>query len=240
MGEKQNMSVVIESATFILSSSEKRIATIAQNVAGSQVSGHKRSVSFSEALQNQDQASSTELTTSSVADLTQGRLSLTEKSLDLAIAGPAFFQVRSGEDLVYTRGGSFALGEGGVLEDVQGRILQEASGGDIVIGNENLEVLADGTVLENGLPSGRIATLEAQNLTQLQALADGSFRAAEGNLRESSNSQVRQGFLEDSNTILSDEMVDLIASVRHAETGSRIAQFYDQLMGQAITTFTRS
>ena len=46
--------------------------------------------------------------------------------------------------------------------------------------------------------------------------------------------------LESSNVVLSDEMVALMANTRQAEGGAQLVRLYDQLIGQAITTFARA
>lgn len=234
------MSSIIDSSSSILLSAELRVATTAKNVANSQISGHKRDISFSEFTERLNGESGSQQNSATIADMSQGKLSLTESPLDLAMSGPGFFQLRQGDALVYSRGGSFNFGDQGRIEDAQGRVLQSASGGDLIVRTDNPEIVADGTVLEDGVPTSSIAAFEVRDMAELAGIPGGVYQIAEGNLVSLDNSQIRQGFLEQSNTVLSDEMIDLIASVRHAETGSRIAQFYDQLIGQAITTFTRS
>jgi flagellar basal-body rod protein FlgG len=43
--------------------------------------------------------------------------------------------------------------------------------------------------------------------------------------------------VEASNVSVGDEMVTMMASLRQAESGSRLVQTYDDLLGRAITTF---
>ena len=235
-----NMPEIIDYASAILSASEKRLQATALNLANVQTPGFKRQAAFSDILQTCGDAPACAPETMVQFDFKQAHLRQTGQPLDLAIYGPGLFQLRDGDDLVYSRGGGFRLVEGGNLADADGRILQQQGGGDLSLSGTKPEILGDGTVLENGLPTARIALFEAQDATGIKAAGGSSFLAGTGRLEESAQSTVRQGFVESSNVTASDEMLAMMASVRQAESGGRLAQFYDQLMGQAITTFSRN
>jgi flagellar basal-body rod protein FlgF len=231
---------LIDAATAILVSSGRQVEAAAGNIANSSTGGFKRSAIFSEILlenQAQDQGLPT---FQQSTDLSQGQLTLTDGPLDIAIYGPGFFQLRDGDRVVYSRGGSFHLIEGGRLADVADRVMQTAEGGDLVTSRGEIEILDDGMVLENGLPIGTLALWEASEGTAVQAIGGSLFGIDEKALTEATQSQVRQGFVEGSNVLMSDEMVAMMSAVRRAEGGGRIVQVYDQLMGQAVQTFSRS
>lgn len=234
------MSGLIDSASAILLSSERRLEASAQNVANATTSGFKRQVGFSEALGQAEGQIGARIETQFVTDYVQGKLNPTENPLDLAINGPALLMLRDGDNHVYSRGGTFVRSENDTLVDANGRVLQQAGGGDLSVKADTFEVLEDGTLLEDGLPTGRIGLFEALDRLSLKALGGSSFAADPAAMGEAEDSIVRQGFLEGSNVTLSDEMVAMMASVRQAEGGARLVQFYDQMIGQAITTFTRS
>lgn len=234
------MSGLIDSASAILLSSERRIEASAKNVANATTSGFKRQVGFSRALDHAEDQGGTPVETLFVADYTQGRLNSTGNPLDLAIHGPALFMLRDGNAFVYSRGGTFSRGDGDTLIDALGRVLQQAGGGDLTVRADSVEVLEDGTLLENGLPTARIGLFETSHPGSLNALGGSSFTADTAMMADATDSIIRQGFLEASNVTLSDEMVAMMATVRQAEVGARVVQFYDQLIGQAITTFSRS
>ncbi|OJW68341.1 MAG: hypothetical protein BGO57_07270 [Sphingomonadales bacterium 63-6] len=223
-----------------MASAERRLEASAQNVANASTSGFKRQVNFAEVLGAANNADGLLPTQKSYVDFTQGRLAETGSPFDLAINGPGLLRLREGEAYVYARGGSFALNEDGLLADASGRVLQQAGGGDLALAGTSFGVLADGTVLEDGLPTARIGLYETSDPAALSALGGATFTAAEPAMAEAEASQIRQGFLEKSNVTMSDEMVAMMASLRQAESGGRVMQFYDELIGQAITTFSRS
>lgn len=231
---------IIDHASAILSASERRLEAAALNIANGSTPGFKRQVVLPGAYQACEGKAACANEPVVQFDFRQGKLTETGGTLDLAIVGPALLQLRSGDDLIYSRGGSFALREGGIVADMAGRILQEAGGGDLTLSGNRIEILGDGTVLEDGLPTARLALLEARDAGALTAAGGANFLADASGMSEAENSSIRQGFLESSNVVTSDEMLTLMASNRAAESGGKLAQFYDQLMGQAIATFRNS
>ena len=212
----------------------------AQNVANASTPGFKRQVSFSQAVDTASQRDARPVEVRLVSDFAQGQLTQTGKPLDLAIFGPGLFKLRDGRAYAYSRGGSFARGTDGTLSDAAGRILQQSGGGDATVSADSFEVLGDGTVLENGLPTGQIGLFEARDNSALSPLGGSAFAAPDSAMGEAGRSVIRQGFVENSNVSMSDEMVAMMTAVRQAEGGARLVQVYDQLLGQAVNTFSRS
>lgn len=230
---------LVESASAILSATERRLETIANNVTNLSTPGFKRQLSFVEMLPGQA-PDALDLPTPRVRpDLAQGRLSETGNPLDLAISGAGFFRLRDGDAFVYSRQGHFRRAEDGTLVSPQGHVLQQAGGGDLVLERAAVRILTDGTVLDEGRPVARIGLFEPGEDTATESLAGSLFAMAEGSMEDAEGSELRQGMIEASNVSLGDEMVTMMAALRQAESGARLVQLYDQLMDQAITTFGR-
>jgi flagellar basal-body rod protein FlgG len=118
-----------------------------------------------------------------------------------------------------------------------GHRLQQAGGGDIVVQDGRIEIAADGTILEDGRPVARIALYLPGNETELRPEGGSLFSFGAAEPQEVGAPQLRQGALETSNVTLGDEMVSMMAALRQAESGARLVQVYDDLLGRAITTF---
>ena len=86
-------------------------------------------------------------------------------------------------------------------------------------------------------PAGPAPTTTTRS--SCEAVGGSLFRIPDGAAREAAGSTLRQGFLEQANVTTSDEMISMMAAIRQAESGSRLVRTYDQLIGQAITTFSR-
>jgi flagellar basal-body rod protein FlgG len=226
---------LIESASGILSASERRLENVSNNVSNISTPGFKRQISFEEVMSGRESGSAEALRQR--ADFSQGQLSRTGNPLDLAISGPGFFRLRSGEEIIYSRQGQFKVGGDGNVVNSQGHVLQQADGGDLVLERAAVEILEDGTVLDGTRPVGRIGVYVAGDPAALRSLGGSTFAAAEDSMEDSPASALRQGMVEASNVVLGDEMVTMMATVRQAEGGARLVQVYDDLLGRAISTF---
>lgn len=234
------MAGLVESASAILSATERRLETVANNVSNLATPGFKRQLSFVDMIPGQLPEAPDAHMLRVRSDLEQGRLSQTGNPLDLAISGAGFFRLRDGDTYIYSRQGHFRLAEDGTVVTAQGHVLQQAGGGDLVLERAAVQILTDGTVLDEGRPVGRIALFEPGENAAAQPLAGSLFAMDEGATADAVGSELRQGMVEASNVSLGDEMVTMMAALRQAESGARLIQLYDQLMDQAVTTFGRS
>ena len=231
------MQGLIESATAILVSSERRLETIAANVSNVTTPGYKRQISFQEALGRGgviDAPAGHRVR----ADFRQGQLQATGAPMDLGISGAGFFQLRSAEGFVYTRNGQFRVAEDGSVVSAAGHVLQQEDGGDVIVApGSTIEVLEDGTVVDQGRPVARIGVFAPDEDVPMEALGGSLFSAGGHNLQPAEGTVVRQAMVEASNVSVGDEMVAMMAAARQAEGGARLVQVYDELLGRAITAF---
>jgi flagellar basal-body rod protein FlgF len=230
------MAGLVETASAILSGSERRLETVSINISNASTAGYKRQISFSDML-TPNTVGAAQQSSQRSADLAQGRMSSTGNKLDLAIGGAGFFQLRAGDSLVYSRQGQFRLAADGTVVTPQGHALQQAGGGDLVLDNPAVEILEDGTILDGERPVGRIALFAAAQGAAPTPLAGSLFAIDADVLEDVARPQLRQGMVEASNVSMGEEMVSMMTAVRQAEVGSRLVQVYDDLIGKAIAQF---
>lgn len=230
---------LLETAAATLMGGERRIETAARNVTNANTPGYKREIAYSEIVEKSGVQATSQHPTPVVASThlaAQGGIVETGNPLDLAINGSAWMLVRDGESFSLSRGGQFALSRDGTLIDALGRAVQGAGGGDLEIGSASVEILTDGTVLDGDVPVGAIGLFDHGGFSPSERLSEEQA----GALAEANTSELRQGATERSNVTLSDEMVDLMRTQRMVESGAQLVRAYDQLMSQAISTFSRS
>jgi len=232
------MQGVAEAGQVILSQTERRLEITANNVANISTPGFKKQISFSDLVHTDSETKSDSQAIIRQSDMNQGKIKKTGNPLDIAISGEGFFQVRAGENLFYTRQGQFRLAEDGALVNSQGFALQ-AEGGDLVLNGPSVEILSDGIVLEDGMPVSRINLFKAESKGDLAPVSGSLFSAMDDNLALVDQPMLRQGYVESSNVQMTSEMVTMMAAMRQAETGARLVQVYDDLMGKALGTFGR-
>ncbi|WP_375397087.1 flagellar hook-basal body protein [uncultured Sphingomonas sp.] len=230
------MSGLIDTATMIMRASSQRIDVAAINVANVSTSGFKRQLRGADAM-----ASATAPFDAALArvrvDLAAGKLMDTGRPLDLAINGDGYFQLRAGDRLVYSRQGGFALAADGRVLTPQGYALQQVGGGDLVLDTATFKVAGDGTVLDGDRALGRITVMRAREGSDAEAIDGALFAIRDDAVEDVAAPSLRQGALEASNVLLGDEMISMMGALRGAETGARLVQVYDDLMGKAISTF---
>jgi flagellar basal-body rod protein FlgF len=224
---------LLEIGRTVLAASQQRLETVATNVANVSSPGFKRDVSFAAILQENTAVPTLE----TIPDLSRGAMRMSGNVFDLALAGEGYFLVAADDRMLLTRDGQFQRGAGGRLETTQGFAVQAADGGDVFVPGEQAEILADGTVLSDGVPVARIAVVSTERAALLQRVGGALFEAPDAAWTPLADPQVRQGMLEGSNVEMAPEMVEMMSAMRQAETASRIIQTYDSLIGQAITTF---
>ena len=176
---------------------------------------------------------------------TQGSLSQTGNSLDIAVQGRGFFQVLlpSGQ-LAYTRDGSFQLTSTGQVVTAEGYPLQPAM--TIPTGTQSISIGTDGTVsvqLAGQSAPTTVGTVQLadfinpaglQNLGgNLLAESASSGAATTGTPGVSGLGTLVQGSLEASNVNVVEEMVNMIQIQRAYEMNSKAVQTCDQMLQYA-------
>lgn len=237
------MSDLIEIASRVMQTAELRLEQTAGNLANTATAGYRSGAVFSDLVGPVAPAGSPDLQ----GLLQKGRKNIhnfdaagvvsTGSALDLSIAGDGYFRVRTDQGEAFTRAGRFERSPDGLMVTAEGYALLDVSGGDIRLQSAVPGIAQDGTVTEGGIPSGRIGIYSFGGRDP-EGLGGGVlFAAPEGAVPVLSDAAIRQGVYEGSNVSVSAEMIEMMRAVKQAESGARLAQAYDGLLGQAITTF---
>ncbi|TGA99789.1 flagellar hook-basal body protein [Sporolactobacillus shoreae] len=190
-----------------------------------------------------------------VPDFSQGTLTQTGKSTDIAIStsqlpvnpqtgaqeGALVFNVRTPAGANrYTRDGHFTLSPTGYLTDSNGDTVLNTAGQPIQLPSDHFQVATDGTILVNNAPAGQIGVSYAANTNQLVKEGNGLFRLnAGGNLPAAAGQanvgyQVKQGFMEGSNVSADQTMTDMMDAYRSFEANQKMIQIQDSSLDQAV------
>src|SRR6185503_6467798 len=174
----------------------------------------------------------------------QGDFRQTGNPLDLVIEGKGFFQVRlpSGET-AYTRDGSLHLNKEGAVvtadgDPIEPAITIPADAQEIVIGSDGtVSVTQAGQTAAQQVGTIQIANF--QNAAGLNGIGRNlllptaaSGDAVTGNPGENGLGRINQGFLEQSNVNVVEEMVSMIVAQRAYEVNSKAVKVADDMLSQ--------
>jgi flagellar basal-body rod protein FlgG len=171
----------------------------------------------------------------------QGDVQATSNSLDLAIQGEGFFQVRKADgSFAYTRDGSFKISGDGRVVTASGNVVEpELSLDDDVM---QINISRDGT-MEVKTTGGNSYVLDTIQLVRfmnpggLEALGDNLFAETEGSgspmfgtAGADGFGEIHQGYLESSNVDIVEEMIAMITAQRAYEINSKTVQTVEEMM----------
>jgi flagellar basal-body rod protein FlgG len=175
----------------------------------------------------------------------QGSMVQTDNQFDLAIEGSGFFQIQlPNGQVAYTRDGSFRT-------DAEGRLVTSA--GDPLEPNmsippetKQITISREGVVTAfranatEGTEIGRIQLVDFPNSAGLENLGHNYLKQSEasgepviGNPGENGLGTISEGFLEQSNVKVVEEMIALITTQRAYELNSKVIQTVDQMLQNA-------
>jgi flagellar basal-body rod protein FlgG len=165
----------------------------------------------------------------------QGDLQQTGRSLDVALNGPGFLQVKLAN-------GKPALTRDGNLEVAPDGRLRLSNGGQLVdpaitipkgADDSAIKIGSDGTVSYQGKSLGQLKIVDVPAESGLQGAADNTYvtTKASGATRAANKSTIlTQGTLEASNVDEASAMTDMIEAQRAYQMASKAIQTQDQMM----------
>ncbi|KJZ21149.1 flagellar hook-basal body complex protein [Loktanella sp. S4079] len=177
---------------------------IANNIANASTTGFRsEEVMFSEHVKALSaDADSLSMATANVRDTvqTQGSLTQTGGTFDLAIEGEGFFVVETPNGQRLTRAGAFGPNENGDLVTPDGHPVLDAGGAPIFVpqGAGTIGIGADGTISVGAQPVGQIGIVLPTDPNQMTRETGVLFNA-QGGFEPAPNGRMVQGFLEESN-----------------------------------------
>lgn len=219
-------------AATALDAASQRQDLIAQNLAHVDVPGYRRQGMNFESFDRAIGSTSPEIETGNIlgtkptgtfTDFQQAGFQFTGNPLDVAISGDGFFVVDGPNGPLFTRNGVFSVNAQGELQTASGMPVTGA-GGRIVIPPEasNVTIAPEGSVLANGGVIGQLRLVRFANPNLLEPAGTTLFAAPPGAVPEEGDVTVSQGYRELSNVNAINEMVAMIAGMRHYEAADRM------------------
>ncbi len=177
-----------------------------------------------------------------IRNFMQGPVEESGSALDVAISGSGFFQVEMPDgSIAYTRDGNFSRDATGLLVNNSGLPLADMI--EVPMEAVAIDISQDGVVTaqmagdRGQIDLGQIELAKFVNPSGLNAMGDNLFSENEssgmpfyGNPGSDGFGVLRQGYLEQSNVDIVNEMVKLIEAQRAYETNSKVVQTAEDMM----------
>ncbi len=172
-------------------------------------------------------------------NFTPGELKSTGNETDVAIEGKGFFEVKlpTGQKAL-TRDGEFQISSAGQLVTKESYPVLDANGSPIQLtrGGGAVSISSTGAVSQGAETHGKLAVMDVDQPRALTQLSGGYFMATPGKVTETpSNSSVRSGYLEGSNTQMLREMVSMMTAGRSFEANQKVIQIQDDRLSKVIS-----
>jgi flagellar basal-body rod protein FlgG len=163
----------------------------------------------------------------------QGAIQNTGRSLDVAIQGPGYLQVRRDDGTIgLTRNGTLQVNAQGEITNQDGNPLvpplKLPKGTDAA----NIKIETNGQVISGSRTIGKLALVNVPAPNQLQPDGDSMFSvtAGSGATRPATGSSIQQGALEGSNVDVARDMTTMINAQRSYQMASQAIQYQDQML----------
>jgi flagellar basal-body rod protein FlgF len=232
------------SAGTALVTSTQQMDTIANNLANASTVGYRAEKDvFSSVLADASNAGASSLDkainnygilSGTLLDQSQGALQKTGNDLDVAIQGPGYFVVQTAQGPMYTRNGSFQVSSHGQLVTSTGDAVM-GDAGTITMLPGKVSISPDGTISINGAVSGKLHIVDFPAGTNVESAGNTYYTAPADTAQTSTDSDVRQGFLESSNVNPILGLVDLITAERSAEMMQRALSMFNSEIDKTAT-----
>ncbi|MEW6534110.1 MAG: flagellar basal-body rod protein FlgF [Candidatus Auribacterota bacterium] len=235
---------------------------IANNIAKASVTGHKRqnavcreyTKDFDQYMQAyphlKDQVGGVK-TTDPYTIFEQGRLKHTGNPLDIAIEGEGFFALNVDGQELYTRNGRFTFNKEGYLVTPEGyfvlgengklRVFENEDANPAIVRGVTIDASGDVSVLKDGKSEriGKLKIVDVEDPSQMQPLGYSLFKPKDGQTLVGEDFVLSQGYLEESNVNILDEMVSMITNMRLYETNQKILKNHSEVLARSVNEIGR-
>ena len=219
---------------------ERRLTTIAQNVANMNTAGYRaEGVTFDTVL---SQTGETPVAFSAngadYIDRSGGERVKTDNPLDVAVQGDAWFGVKTAQGTVYTHDGRMQMSPTGQLLTVNGDAVLDAGGSGLILdpAGGNPTIAPDGMITQNGAQVGAIGLFSIDPSAKLTRAAGSGIvpdKAATPVL-DFASTGILQGFVEGSNVNPVLEITKLISVQHNLDGVTQANQTADSTLQEAI------
>jgi flagellar basal-body rod protein FlgF len=174
-------------------------------------------------------------------DTREGNLVTTKNDLDIALRGPGYLVVKIADGNAYTRNGHLRLDATRRLTSESGAPVLGETGNEIQIdaNQSDITIRRDGGILVNGRQIDRLQIVSFADEQALKKAGDGVFKSNQ-TPTPATQTEVRQGMIEESNVRPIVEITQMMAIVRNYQTAQNFLDGEHQRQLKAIRELPRT
>lgn len=200
-----------------------KVATISNNIANINTPGYKEDNMVFERYLTKDKndMNTMPLDRATIVDIKPGALKQTNRQLDFAISGDAFFTIQTPLGIRYTRNGTFTLNNNYEMVDVSGNHVLTENGDIITLNSNDVQITIDseGRVYARDLAQNnyqeraKLGVVVVENPKMLRKAGDGNFMVESNTAvvqADPTTYKMLQGFIEESNVVPIVAMTNLV------------------------------
>ncbi|MBY6066428.1 flagellar hook-basal body complex protein [Leisingera aquaemixtae] len=222
----------------------REMRVVANNIANSATTGYRQEgLIFSEFVQSSPGQQSLSMSRANIfnTSMEQGQFTQTAGTFDFAIEGDGFFMVETPQGERLTRSGAFSSNAAGDLVTMDGFRVLDAGRAPVFVPPDagKIEVGSDGSISADGRLLGQLGLFKPMD-QHTMVREDGVMFRVEGEIEQSFDSKVLQGFLEGSNVNAISEVTRMIEVQRAYEMGQSFLQSEDERIRNAIKNLIKT
>ncbi len=222
----------------------REMRVVANNIANSATTGFRQEgLIFSEYVRSSPGSESISMSRANIRNTSseQGALTETGGTFDLAIEGDSYFMVETPQGQRLTRSGAFSPNAAGDLVTMDGHRVLDAGRAPVFIPSDakSIKFGQDGTLSADGRPLGQIGLFKPVE-THTMVREDGVMFRVDGEIEDSFDGRVHQGFIEGSNVNAIGQITRMIEIQRAYEMGQSFLETEDERVRSAINNLMKS
>jgi len=171
---------------------------------------------------------------------TQGSMETTDSPTDFALEGSGFFAVQRdngiGNSTFYTRNGQFHVNMKGILVNDSGDsvLARDTNNNITTINAGSSKITSDslGNISLDGVQKYKLEVVDFADYNKLKKSGDNLYMGT--NPIQNTNASIKQNSLERSNVNITNEIVNMMTTMRSFETNQKIVKSIDETLNKAV------
>ncbi len=210
------------------------LTTLSNNIANANTQGYKADNMVFERYLTEDVNGNNTMPQdrATIIDMKAGPIKVTNRQLDFAISGDAFFMIQTPLGVRYTRNGIFTINNNYEVVTADGHHLLSQNGDVITLNQNDIDIMVNGSGVffarsnngENYQERATIGIASFPDLRLLRKAGDGNFMiendAEIAVIANPNNYKIVQGAIEESNVVPINEITRMIEVQRKTDTTS--------------------